>query len=62
MGLFNKNKHDMKKQLRQNIAANLSSCKTCKYYDRNRSVCVNPRSGIQYVAPHSPRCSHWSIS
>lgn len=61
MGLFSKNRYSMKKQLQQNVARNLSSCRTCMYFDRSRGVCVNPKSGAQYVSEVTPRCSYWQV-
>lgn len=60
MGLFGKkNKYDMKKQLTQNIAANLGSCRTCRFFDNSRGVCLNRSSGVTYTNASQPRCRCW---
>ncbi len=62
MGFFNKNKFNMKDQLARNISSNLSSCRTCRYFDNNRGVCVNSReSGVTYISAQSPKCRAWKL-
>ena len=63
MGLFfNKKNDSMKDQLRRNVQANLSSCRTCRFYDKNREVCLNRNSGVTYTNASQPKCSCWQLS
>lgn len=62
MGLFNKNKYNMKEQLKKNVAANLGSCRTCRYYDRSRQVCLNRSSGVTYTNESQPKCKCYQLN
>lgn len=62
MKLFgNKNKYNMKAQLKKNIATNLSSCRTCRFFDEYRSICLNRNSGATYTSASQPRCNCWQL-
>ena len=60
MGLFKKNP-SQKDYLKRAIAASLSSCGSCRYYDKYRAVCLNRNSGVTYTNAQQPRCSKWQL-